>query len=538
MRTFEFTDGKSNKFWNIELEGSNFTVTFGKIGTSGQTQTKEFADDAKAKAAHDKLVAEKLAKGYVETTGKQPATPTGPAPLQLALEKALADNSDDLAAHSAYADYLNEQGDPRGEFIQVQLALEGPKCLPAQRKQLQEREKVLLSQHRPQWLGHLADPILKMTDCEYQFARGWLDRLHIPILSLPFAQLLAKAPEARLLRQLGIENTPYDEVDDEAMEGAGPLLALAQSANLANVRIFRLGQLSNPEDVPSLGTHGLTFIFDGVTLVKKMPHLEELYLGEHGLNVEDLFALKSLKRLRVLQVDHIESVYPLEILAANSSFAQLTDLLICPHGGGGYLPLAQVRELVRSPHLKSLKHLQLRLSDMGDAGCQEIVQSGILKRLKVLDIAEGCITDKGAQILAGCPDLKNLQRLDVRSNWLTAAGIKALDAKVAKVAHGGAATPPSDTAHYERGVAHLRRAEYVPAVAAFTEAIGLDPDAANSYVGRALAYRSLGDEAAAIRDEQSARALGRSRGSRGSGLQPGSQFSPGDEESMYGGDME
>jgi predicted DNA-binding WGR domain protein len=74
MRTFEFKDDKSNKFWNIELKGSKFNVTFGKIGTKGQTQTKEFDDAKKAKAAHDKLVTEKTDKGYVETTGgKTPA---------------------------------------------------------------------------------------------------------------------------------------------------------------------------------------------------------------------------------------------------------------------------------------------------------------------------------------------------------------------------------------------------------------------------------------------------------------------------------
>ena len=61
---------------------------------------------------------------------------------------------------------------------------------------------------------------------------------------------------------------------------------------------------------------------------------------------------------------------------------------------------------------------------------------------------------------------------------------------------------------YGRGVAHLKRAEYPEAVAAFTEAIGLDPEAPNAYVGRALAYSSLDDEAAALRDEETARALG------------------------------
>src|SRR5438874_1650568 len=61
---------------------------------------------------------------------------------------------------------------------------------------------------------------------------------------------------------------------------------------------------------------------------------------------------------------------------------------------------------------------------------------------------------------------------------------------------------------YERGVAHLKRGEHPQAAAAFTEAIGGDPQSPNAYVGRALAYRSLGDEAAAARDEAAAKDLG------------------------------
>jgi len=72
---------------------------------------------------------------------------------------------------------------------------------------------------------------------------------------------------------------------------------------------------------------------------------------------------------------------------------------------------------------------------------------------------------------------------------------------------GGGRVATSKTA-YERGVAHLKRGENAEAVAAFTEAIGLDPDAPNAYVGRALAHRSLGDDDAARRDEAAARALG------------------------------
>jgi predicted DNA-binding WGR domain protein len=74
-RRFEFSEGSSNKFWEIELAGTTLTVCWGRIGAEGRTQTKSFADPATAHAAADKLIAEKLGKGYSEANdGAPPAT--------------------------------------------------------------------------------------------------------------------------------------------------------------------------------------------------------------------------------------------------------------------------------------------------------------------------------------------------------------------------------------------------------------------------------------------------------------------------------
>ena len=50
-----------------------FTIAFGTIGTVGEMQTKEFKDQALVKQEHDLLIAEKLARGYRETTAVAPA---------------------------------------------------------------------------------------------------------------------------------------------------------------------------------------------------------------------------------------------------------------------------------------------------------------------------------------------------------------------------------------------------------------------------------------------------------------------------------
>ena len=73
-REFHFTDGGSQKFWAVEVQGKSFTVQFGRLGTTGQQQQKTFKSEAEAQKAADKLITEKTRKGYAEVgAGQAPA---------------------------------------------------------------------------------------------------------------------------------------------------------------------------------------------------------------------------------------------------------------------------------------------------------------------------------------------------------------------------------------------------------------------------------------------------------------------------------
>lgn len=61
-----YQDEGSNKFWSIDVSGSTFTVTFGKVGSSGQSSVKTFDDEQECLKEAEKLLREKLKKGYVE----------------------------------------------------------------------------------------------------------------------------------------------------------------------------------------------------------------------------------------------------------------------------------------------------------------------------------------------------------------------------------------------------------------------------------------------------------------------------------------
>jgi predicted DNA-binding WGR domain protein len=68
-RELVYMDAKSSKFWNIELNGNSYNVTYGRIGTDGQTLTKSSDNEEKASKEVEKLIKEKLGKGYVDASG-------------------------------------------------------------------------------------------------------------------------------------------------------------------------------------------------------------------------------------------------------------------------------------------------------------------------------------------------------------------------------------------------------------------------------------------------------------------------------------
>lgn len=82
MPRYEYVEGSSSKFWEIEISGASVTTRWGRIGTAGQEKTKDFASAEKARAEYDALIQEKTGKGYRETgAAAAPAPPASrPAP--------------------------------------------------------------------------------------------------------------------------------------------------------------------------------------------------------------------------------------------------------------------------------------------------------------------------------------------------------------------------------------------------------------------------------------------------------------------------
>ena len=85
FRRFELIEGKSAKFWSIQVDDVKVKVRYGRIGTEGQLQTKTFSDADAAWRHAEKLLTEKLGKGYRETAVTERTTilSCGEVPEQL-----------------------------------------------------------------------------------------------------------------------------------------------------------------------------------------------------------------------------------------------------------------------------------------------------------------------------------------------------------------------------------------------------------------------------------------------------------------------
>lgn len=368
-------------------------------------------------------------------------------PAAAAFEAGLLDYPDDLARWSAYSDYLSERGNPRGEFMRVQLALEDESLSAADRGALKKAEADLLEAHEREWLGTLApltvDAPREMTSggrrypidppVRHAFERGWLRRVEFDELRVDHARALAACPGARLLREVVIANMTYEdhyEPGPDVPEGTDRLVAslhaLAACPSLTAVRAFRLGTPATLGEEYFYGGH---FFGAAVHLVvRQMPRVERLELHAYDVDTATVFALP-MPGLRHLSVLHVTG-YPLELLAANPSVSKLESLQCQPGGRdpGACIRLEHLRAICRSPHLTKLTTLCLRLTDFGDAGVRELIDSGALARLRVLDLRGGCVTDLGARLLAASPHLRGLTFLNLGRNALTDAGVTLLQA--------------------------------------------------------------------------------------------------------------
>ena len=231
----------------------------------------------------------------------------------------IRNNPEDDAPRLVYADWLDEQGDPRGEFIRVQCELARPNAPDrVPRILLQQREEELLKEFQSQWISSLSGFIVR--DC--RFERGFLT-------------------EAKLIDRV---KSPLRERWNRLFESE-PVLS--------NVELFLR---EDWEEIRTLGA---------------VPQLRSLHLRHQRLERREVsWVLRSrvISSLKSLDLSHNFLRSGVECVARSASLDRLEELDLSFNRIGS----RGARAITSSPFLRSITSLNLRGNHIGYGGKQRL----------------------------------------------------------------------------------------------------------------------------------------------------------------------
>lgn len=225
-----------------------------------------------------------------------PKKPTVSRQDEAALLAAIVANPADDAPRAVYADWLLEQGDRRGEFIQLQLA----RAKGRQSPEAKEREKQLFVDLRGALMGPLNERFAKSG---LEFKRGFLAK------GTPYR--LVDDPRLSLLEQLDAERLTEKDL------GTTPLSSLTSAKSVRPTVLARLLTLA-----PRLESVGLTTLGYGdwrtaIAEARPVKHVsidQRLYLDQPVALVNDFFALPFARELETLSVGPLREAFDVAAL--------------------------------------------------------------------------------------------------------------------------------------------------------------------------------------------------------------------------------
>jgi uncharacterized protein (TIGR02996 family) len=297
------------------------------------------------------------------------------------------------------ADELAARGDPRGEFIRVQIQLaRGETSEEATADRLAQRECELLARHEAEWVGPFATYLIGWT-----FRRGFIEDV-----ILDGKTFLARAEE--IFRALPVAYLGVLDVGAVIDE-------FAASPYLRQIRRLHFG-LDDGDSEP-LGD-------GGAAVLARSPHLsglERLTLGMEQINGDGLVALaeapwlRSLRNLGLAQNEVGDDA--LQSFFATAPLEKMEVLNLDWAGAGD----ESITALARTP-LAELRVLDLQSNDVGEAGLAALAASTLQPRLGVLDLCGVGLDSVSLKPLYGSPLLNRLSKLRIiANNELTTADL-------------------------------------------------------------------------------------------------------------------
>ena len=286
---------------------------------------------------------------------------------------AIIEQPEDDTHRLVYADYLEEQGDERGDFIRLQCERERLIPNSARYKEVLKQEEALLRKHGKRWSSELGVKMLK----DPEFARGFVR--HVELRATQFLKdgdtILQKAP-------LEMVRLPYLK---------GQVGKLADAGLLERLRGIDLSYLKVPFDQFEL-------------LLYSMPRLIRLRANSSSNPVDEDFAkalyksdaANSLQHLQLANSRIHDGFY--SELESQGSLPSLKSLTFGNSMMGGPRPKRfdkikwpameeirvhgdlRVADMQQLAALGSLKKVQFRYTKMPERGLRAMIESGSFKK--------------------------------------------------------------------------------------------------------------------------------------------------------------
>lgn len=461
-------------FFEIALAGKTVKSVLGKKGSPGKTEVKKYPTETAARAAHDEAVTAKTKKSYVlvpaapiastrtfdhggktweltlddkrVTAGKSTAVHETShdaladynkklaakraagfverVPRNPELERAIESDPYDTTSYSVLADWLQGQGDPRGELMALQLA---GKSIPA---------LDYLAEHAARLLGPLAAHVkcydglyYKPAPDAFTWKYGFIHRARMSFNHYwndvfkgeleDVLELLLNHPSGRFLAELTFMYN--DDPSDGDLQSLIDTLARHAPASLRKLVIG--------DDVDQISWYHVGKLG---ALWPAVPGLEvlEIEAGSFDLGTLELPAM----RRAIFKTGGLSQASGKAIAAARWPTIEHLEVYYGDDEYGGDCTIAQVLPLLARTDLPALRRLGLMDAMFSDEIAAALASSKLLPQLSYLDLRYGLLSDEGAKTIAAHRDaFAHLDVLDVSQNYLTPAGIKLLRGAANKV---------------------------------------------------------------------------------------------------------
>ncbi|MFT3707208.1 MAG: hypothetical protein QM817_06010 [Archangium sp.] len=315
-----------------------------------------------------------------------------------------------------YSDWLQSQGDPRGELAALIQAGTSPDAfLAANGEAIFGELDVLVGWaiSELEWRGGLLHgATLNIRDWEGQTLAG------LPEL----AEAFLKLPVARFVRSLRFGLSNFEGANDW-----GPVLqAVGRSVRGPFITSIRCDAYEYTDSEISWTNFGdLSACWAG------LPALETLVIRAGADGELGELVLPSLRSLKFesggMDVSVLDS-----IVRAKWPNLERLEVWTGNPGYGATVNIDQIERLLSSP-LPKLKHLGIVNSELGAASLSLLVKSKLFAQLESLDLSLGILSYDNVELLLGlAPQLNKLSSINLRENLFTRDAVEKLKAALPK----------------------------------------------------------------------------------------------------------